>query len=615
MFMSSAKFGEKIARIDLNTGKTSIETIRPELSRLFLGGRGLGAYLLYRDNESGVDPLGPDNKLIVMTGPLSGTGSFGSSRYVLTTKSPLTGIYLMSISGGHFGSELRRAGFDGLILEGRAEKPAYVYIEDGKISLRDASAYWGMTTFDTQQVIKESLRDNDVQIACIGPAGENLVPYACVINERRAAGRGGAGAVMGSKNVKAIVVKGRFDIEVADRQAFRDILRQAGKELAVHPTTSKSMPLYGTTGNVTKMNAAGMLPIRNWQKNWASSGPDRISGESMRPKFMVRDVACATPCPVRCSKLALVREGQYAGTLSEGPEYETLYAFGSCCDVWDAEAVIAADAMCDSLGLDTISTGVTIAFAMECFERGLITTKDTGGMELCFGSHSNFQRLIKEIAYREGFGAMLALGTRKLSEQIGCGSSQFAMHVKGMELGAYDPRGATGMALVFACGPRGGCHHAGGYSVTAELAAEGKYDRFSSEGKSSLVKATRDRRCGGSDSAPMCNFVAVGISDDTFAGIIAAATGQSFSAENLYILGERISTVERMFSIREGLTRDLDTLPVRLLKEGTTEGPCAGRKVDLELLVEEFHRECGWDLETGCPTEERIAALGLSGIL
>lgn len=614
MVSSPSAFGQRVIRVNLTTGSVTTEQIDPRIVRLFVGGRGLGAYLLYRDSRAGVDPLGPENQLIFATGPLCGTAAPGSSRYAVVTKSPLTGLYLMSISGGYFGGDLRRAGCDVLVLEGRAEKPSYLVVESGTVEVRDATRFWGMNTLHTQEFLSQELGSARVSVACIGPAGENQIPYASIMNERRSAGRGGAGAVMGSKNVKAIVARRGPAIQVIDPEGFRDALRHAAVELRNNPNTGRRLPQYGTSTNVTSLNAVGILPIRNWQKNSAGPESGRISGETTRPRFVVKDMACAPPCPVRCGKLVLVREGEYAGTLGDNPDYETLYAFGACCEVWDPEPIFAANALCDELGLDTISTGVSIAFAMECFERGLITTSDTGGVELRFGSHEVYGRLIRDIAYRRGFGALLARGTRKMAEDIGQGSDRFAMHVKGLELGGYDPRGATGMALVYACGPRGGCHHAGGYTVQAELGG-GRYDRFSREGKAALVKATRDRRAGGSDSALMCNFVSSGMSDETFARMLAAVTGWDFLPGDIYLVGERISTVERLYNVREGLTPAMDTLPPRLLEESAPTGPAAGRKVHLASLIEDFYKECGWDVLTGCPTEERIRVLGLDGVL
>ncbi len=614
MVNSHTTFGQRVVRLNLSTGDVAVEQLDPSIVRLFVGGRGLGAYLLYRDTKAGVDPLAPENELIFATGPLSGTATPGSSRYAVVTKSPLTGLYLMSISGGYFGGDLRRAGCDVLVLEGRAERPSYVLVENGAVKVCDASSFWGMNTQDTQEFLSRELGSPRVSLACIGPAGENLAPYACIMTERRSAGRGGAGAVMGSKNVKAIVARGGPIIQAIDRDGFRDALRDAAVELKNNPNTGRRLPQYGTSTNVSSLDAVGIMPVRNWQRSAAGADSAKISGETTRPRFVIKDVACAPPCPVRCSKLVLVREGPYAGTFADNPDYETLYAFGACCEVWEPDAVFAANALCDELGLDTISTGVSIAFAMECFERGLITRSDTGGLELRFGSHQVFEKLIRDIAYRRGFGAFLAQGTRRMAEEIGQGSERFAMHVKGLELGGYDPRGATGMALVYACGPRGGCHHAGGYTVQAELSS-GRYDRFSPEGKAALVKATRDRRAGGSDSALMCNFVSSGLRDETFARILAAVAGWDVAPGDMHVVGERIGVVERLYNVREGLTPAMDTLPRRVLEEGVSSGPAAGRKVDLSPLLEDFYRECGWDASTGRPTDERISALGLDGLL
>jgi aldehyde:ferredoxin oxidoreductase len=602
----------RVLRVDLTLRQFSMEELSQADLKCFLGGRGLGAALLYRELPPKVDPLGEENLLIFSTGPLAATSAPCSSRFCLTTKSPLTGFYLFSISGGYFGPILKKAGVDVLVIKGRASRPTTLLVREDGVEFKDASGLWGMTTDHTQEFIKSEFGDS-VGVTCIGPAGENLVPYACLINERRALGRGGGGAVMGSKNLKAIVVQGTRRASVADEDRFRPAVKRAFDEIQKNPITSKTFPKYGSASWMTPLKEFGITPCRNWQ---IAPPPEieKITFESIRDDFVVKDMHCAPPCPIKCSKLTLVHHDQFAGWLTEGPEYETIYAFGSCCGVYDGSAIIAADNFCDRYGLDTISAGVTIAFAMECYERGLIDERVAEGMELTFGNKDVLLPLLHKIAYQKGIGRMLAQGTRKMAEEIGKGTEAFAMHAKGMELGGYDPRGVKGMALVYACGPRGGCHHAGGFTVLAEVLS-GKFDRFSEQGKAKLVKETRDKRTAAFDSGMLCAFTAAALGDGTIAEMISAATGIPLSVADLYTLGERIGCVERAFNVREGLTPELDTLPGRLLNEVLSEGPNRGQRIDLNTLRREFYQECGWDEVTGLPKKEKLRELGLDGML
>ena len=599
-----------VLRVNLTTGQVQSESLPGTGVHKLLGGRALGAMLLYNEVPAHVDPLGPENKLLFSTGPLTGTSAEGSARYCVHTKSPQTGLYLMALSGGYFGPELKKTGHDILIVEGRSPNPVYLLIRDDTVEFKDASRVWGMLVEHTHEFIEQELRDRDVRMACIGPAGENLVPYACILNERRAAGRGGAGAVMGSKNLKAVVVKGSRKAEVADPTVFRKATRQAVAEIQANPATREAFPKLGSGAFVSLFNEMGLMPFHNWQEA-ASPKAKGLLAEVLREKFVLKETHCAPPCSVRSSKICLVRQGPFAGALSDGPEYETVYSLGSCCDITDLAAIIEADQLCDSYGLDSISMGVSLAFAMECYERGIITKQDTGGLELRFGDAGLLREAIRDTAYRRGFGDTLSLGTKRMAEKFGGGSDAFAMHAKGMELGGYDPRGARGIALIFACGPRGGCHHAGGYTAFAELGM--KDGRFAIEGKAALVKRTRERRVA-CDSAIMCTFVSLGVTDSSLAALLSAAIGHEITPESLYAIGDCGSNIERAFNVREGLRRSWDTLPSRLLKESISSGPTRGQVVELDPLVDDFYRECGWDLATGIPTQRKLEELGLEMI-
>jgi aldehyde:ferredoxin oxidoreductase len=593
----------KILRVDLTTGKAQAEELDSKDVQKFLGGRGLGAALLLRELQPGIEPLSPQNKLIFSIGPLTGTGLSGTSKYAVHTKSPLTGIYLFAVSSRHFGPELKKCGYDALIVEGKAAEPSYLLVTDDKVEVRKAAHLWGLTTDHTEKFVQREV-SGSARVASIGPAGENLVPYACIINdEGRAAGRGGAGAVMGSKNLKAIALQGSQRVTVADADAYKALLKRAVTEIQNNPRTEKIFQRYGTSSTVSSMNEAGIMPFRNWQMVRSPIG-DQISGDVMRENYLICSTNCP-PCITKCSKLCAVKEGPYAGTVSEGPEYETIYAFGGCCEFADFGAILYADAFCDRYGLDTMSTGVSIGFAMECYERGIIGPGDTGGLELQFGDHQSLPKLLHDIAYRHGFGNVLAEGTRRMSEQFGQGSQDFAMQAKGMELGGYDPRGVKGMALVYACGPRGGCHHAGGRTIPQEVSS-GQYDRFTPEGKGALVKDSREQRVL-VDSAVICSFTSV--QKPTLTELISAATGFDFSLEDLYHLSDRVSNVERAFNVREGVRREADTLPRRLLNE-----PLEGQVVELDTLLDDFYAACGWDPTTGIPTRQKLHDLDLDDI-
>jgi aldehyde:ferredoxin oxidoreductase len=599
-----------LLRINLTRRIARKEMIPQKDTEALLGGRALAAALLYREVPGNIDPLGPENKLILSTGPLTGTGAFGSHHYCITTKSPLTGLYLDTLSSGFFAHELKGTGNDFVIIEGVSEKPVYLAITENGVTFHDAGLLWGLNTGETQSRVREAFPGKKMSIATIGPAGERLVPYAGIVNEERIAARGGAGAVMGSKNLKAIAVSGwRKHVTLADPSIFREAMRRARAAITRNPMLSKVFPAYGTMGGITHRNKSGGLVIRNFQEG-SDDNFEAISGQAMEKKgFILKSTYCAPPCPAKCVKILSLQKGKYAPTLSRGPEYETQYALGTCCGVADPEALINAEFICNQMGLDAISTGVSIAFAMECYEKGIINKEDTGGLELRFGKGELLGQLIQDIAYRRGFGQTLALGTKKMSEQFGKGSDQFAMHAKGMELGGYDPRVTKGMALVYACGPRGGCHHAGGFTAFDDIQNQDIDYRT----EAAAVKASRDRRvfC---DSAIICTFLTTAINDETVAGLIKGAIGSEIDANELYAIGDRGSNVERAFNVREGLRRNWDILPGRLVKETLPVGQGRGKPIMLEPLLDEFYSVCGWDRKTGIPTREKLESLGLEEI-
>jgi aldehyde:ferredoxin oxidoreductase len=605
------KFPERtLLRINLTNRITQNERIPRKLTETFLGGRALAARLLYKEVPSGTDPLGPGNKLILSTGPLTGTGAFGSHHYCITTKSPLTGLYLDTLSSGFFAHEMKNTGNDFVIIEGVSERPVYIVIMENGVTFHDAHALWGLNTGETQSRIREAFPGKKMSIATIGPAGERLIPFAGVVNEERIAARGGAGAVMGSKNLKAITVGGQGKhVMLADPAIFKEAMGWAKAAIARNPMLSKIFPAYGTMGGITHRNKSGGLVIRNFQEG-SDDRFEAISGQAMEKKgFIIKSTYCAPPCPAKCAKVLSFQGGKHVPTISRGPEYEAQYAIGTCCGVADPEVLINAEFVCNQMGLDVISTGVSIAFAMECYEKGIIDKEDTGGLELRFGKGELLGQLIQDIAYRRGFGQTLSLGTKKIAEQFGKGSDQFAMHAKGLELGGYDPRVTKGMALVYACGPRGGCHHAGGFTAFDDI--QNQEIDFRTE--AAVVKASRDRRvfC---DSAIICTFLTTAINDETIAGFIRGAMGAEVDAAELYAIGDRGSNVERAFNVREGLRRSWDILPGRLVQETLPVEQGKGKPIMLEPLLDEFYSVCGWDRKTGIPTREKLESLGLEEI-
>lgn len=604
----------KILRIDLTGSRSTVEPTSTDLVRSFIGGRALGAAMLYQEVPAGTDPLGENNKLIFLTGPLVGTNAPSSARFCVTTKSPQTGIYLFSICSGMFGPAIKQAGFDGFIVEGKSPRPVYLLITSSGLTFADADDLWGMTTAKTEKTLKSLHRGRGrCHVASIGPAGENLARLACILSEGRAAGRGGAGAVMGSKNLKAIVVTGHEKTLLSEPRAFREAVKEANDKVKAAVFLKEGMHKYGSAISIGVTSLHGVLPTRNWQTG-VFPKVDAIRPQAAREKFLVRDSACPQ-CPVGCAKIMAVKDGPFAGAITDGPEYETVYAFGSALENDSMESIIYADMLCDQLGMDTISCGATLAWAMECYERGLLSLQDTGGLKLNFGNAGVIPEILHKMARREGIGDLLADGSREAARKLGQGSEKFAMHTKGMELGGYDPRGIKAQTLVVACGPRGGCHHAGGYVIAQELTS-GQYDPLSADGKGKMVKNAREFRMV-MDSALYCAFLGVAFGLDVASRLLRTATGIDFDAQELILIAERASVMERLFNVREGLRRKDDTLPHRLLTEPLPEGPAAGQKLEKEFdkLVTDFYTICGWDLKSGIPTETTLERLGLKKFL
>lgn len=594
----------KILRVNLSARSVSVEDLCPEIAENYLGARGLGTKILYDELKPGVDPLGPDNKIIFATGPLTGTAATSAGRYNVVTKSPLTGFIAASNSGGYFPAELKYAGFDAIIVEGAADEPVYIWVHNGKAEIRSAKHVWGKNTAETTDILVAET-DPDAKVACIGPAGEKLVLFACVVNDKgRAAGRSGVGAVMGSKNLKAIVVRGTGDVKVADPAKFREAVLAAFKKIKESPVTSQGLPTYGTAVLVNVINQHGAFPTRNFQTG-VFEGAEKISGETLAATLLVRKRACFG-CPIACGRPSVVKSGKYKGE-GEGPEYETIWALGAACGVDNLEAVTKANYLCNELGLDPISMGSTIACAMELYEKGYLP-KSATDIPLRFGDADAMVEATRKTGYREGVGDLLAKGSYRLAAEFG--HPELSMSAKKQEYPAYDPRGAKGIGLNYATSNRGGCH-VRGYTISPEiLGVPEKIDPLSKDGKAAWVKAFQDVTAL-VDSVGMCLFTTFALGAPDVASMLEPATGIPFPTEKAVLAGERIWNLERLFNLREGLTKEDDALAPRLLTEPMPEGPAAGQVVELADMLADYYAARGWS-EDGKPSADTLERLGLA---
>lgn len=615
--MYSGGYTGKILRINLTDRSYRKEELPSKIAKDFIGGAGFGIKYLYDELKPGTDPLGPDNKLIFAPGPFTGTTIPCASRIAVTAKSPLTNAIGMALSGGHFPAELKLAGYDILIIEGKAEKPTYIWIKDDDVYFRDASKVWGTMTFDCQQIIKDDLKDQNFRVACIGPAGERLSRIACIINERRAIGRKGLGAVMGSKNLKAIAVRGTKTLEIASKEKFKVARENMLKAMKESPVLYPEFAKTGTPSNVDNTCALGIFPAKNWTATGEFKPVDKIGVEALETRRIGKEFCYE--CPVGCSQLRLARKGPYTGIFTEGPEFETLYSLGGQTGVDDIDSIIASDRLCDELGLDTISTGVVIGFAMELFEREILTISDTGGLELKFGNHEAMYTLIRWIAFREGLGDLLADGVKIASLKIGKGSEKYALHIKGLELPGYDIRGAKAHGLAYATSYTGGDHNRGyAFQEIFSIPIPYPVDRLSIDGKGKLTKWNQDVRTATCDCPTMCVFLLdtamAPIASENTASLMEGVTGLPFKPGDVIKVGERINNLARAFNVREGFGRADDTFPERLMTEPLRNGASKGHlisKEDLKIMLDEYYNVRGWDIKTGIPKREKLIELGL----
>lgn len=599
----------QLLRVNLNNKEISKEPLREDWARDFVGGVGLAARIFYEEVGPKIDPLGPENKLMIMTGPANGTMIPAASRTAVCAKSPYTHSFFHSIFGGYLGPEIKFAGYDGIIFEGKAGRPVYVWINDDRVEIRDAEHLWGKNPFEAQEIIRKEIGDEEIHIATIGTAGEEGVPYAMILCDIRAAGRGGIGSVMGSKNLKAIAVRGTGGVTVPNILRVYNTALRLNELVATIPAV-KGLSGYGTPRNVAAMNEAGILPTRNWQTE-VFQGMKNITGEAMREKVVKGDRACFA-CSINCTKYSVVPSGPYKSIIN-GADYETIYGFGSICEVDNIEALCKADELCDHYGIDLISTALSIAWAMECYEKGIFTKKDTDGIDLRFGNTDGMLKMIEKIGKREGLGALLAKGTRDASKTVGRDTIRFSVQNKGLEWPGHTCRPFPAAAVGYATGPRGGSHH----DIRPTPEKSGLVDRKIIEGKGALA-AEINHWLILCDSMLLCHlgepiWGPIRISQNTIE-VLNAVTGWDLNYEQARRIAEREWNMIRCFSAREGFTREDDQLPIRFMEEPIPEGPMKGScipKETLERLKNDYYSYRGWDLKTGNPTKEKLIELGL----
>jgi aldehyde:ferredoxin oxidoreductase len=618
-------YNGKILRVDLTEGVVAEAAPEEMVYRMYMGGSALSLYYLLKEMKPGTDPLGPENVLVFMSSVISGAPIAGLTRYTVAARSPLTGALGEAEAGGFWGPELKMAGFDGIVIRGRSPKPVYLWIRDGQAEIREASHLWGKDTGEVQHLIREELGDARIRVAQCGPAGERLVRYACVLNElKHANGRTGMGAVMGSKNLRAIAVRGSKKLDFADPDRVKEIGKTVADLIPQSPM-ARNFKQFGTPMFVMPLNDSGILPTRNFQTG-TFEGAQAISAETMNKTILESDKGCYG-CAVHCKRAVRV-EGRFAAAPEYGgPEYETLASLGSCCGVDNLPAIAHGNELCNRWGLDTISTGVCIAFAMECTERGILSQKDTDGIDLRFGNAEGMVEMIRKIAHREGFGAVLAEGVREAARRIGKGAEQYAMHIKGQELPLHDPRGKKGLVLSYATSPTGADHieapHDTSFlSETPMLYAANPAGVLEPMPAAELsprkvrLFAHTQHIWNFFNSLGICNFAAAPYSAFTLpliADTLKAVTGWNTSLYELMELGERTVTMARMFNVREGFSVKDDCLPDRLyevLEEGTPREKRLARE-DFDRALQLYYEAMGWNSETGIPTDGRLSFLGL----
>ncbi|MBE0478099.1 aldehyde ferredoxin oxidoreductase family protein [Candidatus Aerophobetes bacterium] len=598
----------KILNVNLSEKPgVSFENLDEKIARRYLGGCGLAAKIL-QEMDWNTDPFAPENVLVFTIGPLTGTSAPCCSRYVVSAKSPLTGIWGEAHAAGYFGAELKLAGLDGIIIKGRAKSPVYLLIQDDKVEIKNAEHLWGKDTIETQDLLIKEHADKRLRVACIGPAGEKLSRIASIANDYgRFAARCGLGAVMGSKNLKAIAIRGTKKPQIAKKEEFHNFAKQLHQIIIKAPARA-SLRAYGTDGLMNVLHDFGDVPIQNFRQGFWAQGCHKVSGQFMAETILSGYAACRG-CPIGCERKIKIDEGFYAGVSGKGPEYETAASLGPLLLNDNLEAVAKANELCTLYGLDTISTGCTIAFAMECYEKGLLSRKDTDGLDLTWGNHKAMVKMVEKIGQREGIGDILAEGSKRAAEKIGKETEKFALHVKGLEVPMHDSRAFNSWALVYATSNRGACHiSAPAYWIERgitfpAIALDKPLDRFDAERKAFLVKTFQDF-CEVMESLVMCKFsLCAGIQPPHITQLLNLATGWNMDINELMRVGERGFNLKRTINTKLGVSRKDDLLPARL-SIPHQEGGARGYVVDLEKMLDEYYELRGWNKE-GIPINKK----------
>ena len=603
-------YSGRILHVDLTTQQTRVERVEPEFLKKYIGGVGLATRLVYDNTPKGCEPLGPDNALCFACSVFAGTTMPVGTKHGVAAKSPLTGFIGDSLSGSHFSEMLRRAGWDGIVIKGKAPDWTLLFIDDDDVQFLDATPYVGMGAVESQQVIREEMGDENIRISAIGPAGENLVRFALIDNDGRQVGRTGNGAVMGSKNLKALAIRGSQPITVADADS---LMEETLKLIQVTqgPGTLKYRTL-GTPANVLNMNKMGVLPTRNFSETVFEKA-EQVSGEHLRDNYTVKAVGCSG-CSIACEQWGIVKEGKYKGA-KIGLDYEPLFALGPNCGVDNLPAIIRLVQLCDDLGLDAMSAGVVVSWAMECYEKGILSKEECDGLELNFGNEDAAVALVQKIAHREGIGDLLAEGTKRASEKVGKGSEHFAMHVKGLEMPGYDVRSLKTFAMGLAVQTRGACHNR---ALSYELDIKGVVDRFTVEpGRGKLAMEKEEFACI-LDCLVLCKFLRNCFDDfyEDVSRIYTMTTGIPMTADELRQVATRVCNLKKAFNIREGWTKADDWMPPRVLEDPIPSGPSKGSVItpeELRMEIDDYYQARGWTKD-GLIPKSQLIALGLEDI-
>ena len=603
-------YSGKILHIDVTNQTTRVQNVDADYLKKYIGGVGLATRLVYENTPAGCDPLGPDNALCFACSVFAGTTMPVGTKHGVAAKSPLTGFIGDSLSGSHFSEMLRRAGWDGIVIKGQAPNWLLVFIDDDQVTFTDASNLLGKDTLETQRIVRERMGDENVRVSSIGPAGENLVRFASIDNDGRQVGRTGNGTVMGSKRIKALAIRGSKPITVADPEG---LLKETHRliEVTQGPGTLKYRTL-GTPANVLNMNKLGVLPTRNFSET-VFEDAEQVSGEYLRDNYLVKEVACSG-CSIACEHWAKVKEGKYKGAMI-GVDYEPLFALGSNCGIGTLPPIVKLIQMCDELGMDAMSAGVVISWAMECYERGILTKEDFGGLEPNFGNDEAAVALLEKIASREGIGDLLAEGVKRASEKVGKGSEHFAMHSKGLEMPGYDVRSLKTFAMGLAVGTRGACHNR---SLAYEADIKGQVDRFLAEPGRGKVARDKEDFAAILDCLVLCKFIRNSF-DDFYvdvARLFTMTTGIDMTADELALVGERAWNLKKAFNIREGWTKEDDWLPDRVLEDPVPSGPSKGSFVtrdELRMMIDDYYQARGWTKD-GLIPKSKLIELGMEDI-